>query len=321
MNYLAARRVPTLAGEQAATRVPTLAGELAAMLAATLAVMLSLVSFPAPAAVDAVDDDRRTITLPAPARRIISLAPHVTELLFAAGAGDRIIGTSRYSDFPAAALDIPRIGDSFAIDAERVLALKPDLIVVWLHGNSEAQLEQIRKLGIPVFSSEPRRLADIGSTLRRFGSLTGTGATAETAARLFERDVAALRERYAGRPPVRVFYQIAERPLLTINREHIIDDVLALCGARNVFSELGVLTPNVTAEAVAARDPEAIVTSADEPGNQTSFGVWKKMTAMHATRKGNFIELRSDLISRQSSRIIEGAKRLCAELDGIRARR
>ena len=301
-------------------RARTVAGKLAETLA-TLAMMLLLVSFEAHAAVHAIDDEGRTVTLPSPARRIISLAPHVTELLFAAGAGERIIATSRFSDYPPAALDIPRIGDSFAIDTERVLALKPDLIVVWLHGNSEAQLEQMRKLGIPVFSSEPRRLADIGATLRRFGTLTGNEAAAETAARRFERDVATLRERHAGRPIVRVFYQIAERPLLTINREHIIEDVLELCGARNIFAELGTLTPNVTAEAVAARDPEAIVTSADEPGNESSFAVWKRLTAMHATRKRNFIELHSDLISRQSPRIVEGAKTLCAELDRVRSRR
>ena len=297
--------------------------------ALTLAALMSCVVGPtyaavaafANAAVAAVDDEGRTITLASPARRIISLAPHVTELLFAAGAGDRIIATSRFSDYPPAALDIPRIGDSFVIDAERVLALKPDLIVVWLHGNSEGQLEQMRKLGIPVFSSEPRRLIHIGSTLRRFGTLTGNEAAAETAAQRFERDVATLRERYRGRPVVRVFYQIAERPLLTINREHLIADVLELCGARNVFSELGALTPNVTAEAVAARDPEAIITSAHEPGNESSFGIWKMLKAMHATRKRNFIELHSDLISRQSPRIVEGAKRLCEELDRVRARR
>ena len=289
--------------------------------ALALAALMSCVAGPAHSTVSAVDDEGRMITLASPARRIISLAPHVTELLFAAGAGDRIVATTRFSDYPPAALDIPRIGDSFVIDAERVLALKPDLIVVWLHGNSEGQIEQMRKLGIPVFSSEPRRLAHIGSTLRRFGTLTGNEAAAETAAQAFERNVAALRERYRGRSVVRVFYQIAERPLLTINREHLIDDVLELCRARNVFSELGALTPNVTAEAVAARDPEAIVTSADEPGNKSSFSLWEKLTAMHATRKRNFIELQSDLISRQSPRIVEGAKRLCEELDRVRARR
>src|SRR5258705_5926317 len=140
-----------------------------------------------------VDDDRQAIVLKAPARRIISLAPHVTELLFAAGAGDRIVGTIRYSDYPPAALQVPRLGDSCNVDSERVLQLKPDLLVVWLHGNPEAQLDKLRRLGIPVFSSEPRTLADIASTIRRFGTLAGTSATADSAAAAFEARIAALR--------------------------------------------------------------------------------------------------------------------------------
>lgn len=268
-----------------------------------------------------VDDGGNSIVLAQPARRIISLAPHVTELLFAAGAGDRIVGTTRYSDYPPAALNIARIGDSFAVDSERVLRLKPDLIVVWLHGNSDAQLEQLRRLGIPVFSSEPRRLSDIASTIRLFGRLTGNERVAEEAAKTFEQQVAALHSAYAERPPVTVFYQVAERPLLTINREHIIDDVLNLCGARNVFADLPALTPSINPEAVAARDPEAIVTSGGEPGNETGFALWSKMKSLRATRRHNYILLLSDLISRQSPRILEGARALCDEVDKVRARR
>ena len=268
-----------------------------------------------------IDDSGQAIVLKQPARRIISLAPHVTELLFATGAGERIVGTTRYSDYPAAALNIPRIGDSFAVDSERVLQLKPDLIVVWLHGNSDAQLEQLKRLGLPVFSSEPRRLADIASTIRRFGLLTGNERVADDAARNFESQVASLRSTYAERSPVTVFYQVAERPLLTINREHIIDDVLTLCGARNVFAGLAGLTPSISAEAVVARDPEAIVTSGDEPGHATGFAGWAKLTTLRATRHHNFILLSSDTISRQSPRIVEGARMLCEEIEKVRRKR
>ena len=267
------------------------------------------------------DDGGQTVALQQPAQRIISMAPHVTELLFAAGAGDRIVGTIRYSDYPPAALAIPRIGDSFALDSERVLSLKPDLIIVWLHGNSEGQLNQLRRLGIPVFSSEPRRLAHIASTLRRFGRLAGTVASSEAAASSFEQRVSALRSRYSGRPAVPVFYQISERPLLTINREHIIDDVIRVCGGRNVFSNLGALTPMVSPEAVLAANPEAIVTSGGEAGNATGFGMWSKLPSLLATRRQNFVLLNSDTISRQSDRILDGAQALCDELERVRARR
>ena len=275
----------------------------------------------AAAEIRVVDDDGKAIVLRQPARRIISLAPHVTELLFAAGAGGALAGASRYSDYPPAALAVPRIGDSFALDAERILALMPDLVIVWLHGNPEGQLDQLRRLGLPVFSSEPRRLADIASTIRRFGALAGTEGAAEAAAAAFDRRVAALRARYAGRPPVPVFYQVSERPLLTINHRHIIDDVLRLCGGANVFAGLGALTPMVSPEAVLAANPEAIVTSGGETGNETGFALWSKLPSLLATRRGNFVMLHSDTISRQSDRILDGAAALCEQLEQVRARR
>lgn len=273
------------------------------------------------AVIRVVDDDGKTIELAQAARRIISVAPHVTELLFAAGAGDRIIGTIAYSDFPPAALGIPRIGDSFIIDLERVVRLKPDLIIVWLHGNAEGQLEKLRRLGIPVFASEPRRLAEIASTLRRFGTLTGNEQRAETAAATFEQRVQALRVRYAGRPPVRVFYQVSERPLLTINGEHLISDVLAVCGATNVFADLKPLVPSINAEAVLKANPEAIIASSAEAGNENGFRTWSKFSTLQAARRKNFVLLHSDTISRQSDRILEGAGRLCEALERIRAAR
>ncbi|MEO8134491.1 MAG: cobalamin-binding protein [Betaproteobacteria bacterium] len=290
---------------------------------AVAAIVLSLLlgAVPPVAAIQVVDDGGQTIVLAQPAQRIISLAPHVTELLFAAGAGDRIIGTIAFSDYPPAALAIPRIGDSFIIDLERVLSLKPDLIVVWLHGNAEGQLDKLRRLGIPVFSSEPRRLSDIASTLRRFGVLTGSERTAEPAAAVFEHRVQALRERFAGRPPVSVFYQIAERPLLTVNGNHLISDVLRLCGANNVFADLKPLVPSINAEAVAKANPEAIVTSGGESGNDTNFASWARLSSLTAARRKNFVLLNSDTISRQSDRILDGAGLLCEALDGVRAKR
>jgi iron complex transport system substrate-binding protein len=290
---------------------------------ATLVLCTILAGVPGTAAAEirVTDDGGQVIVLRQPARRIISLAPHVTELLFAAGAGNRIVGTSRYSDFPAAALAIPLVADSFVLDSERILSLKPDLIVVWRHGNSEGQLEQLRRLGLPVFSSEPRRLADISGTLRRFGILTGNETAAEAAANAFDQRVAALRARYGGRSAVPVFYQISERPLLTVNGEHLIDDVLRLCGGSNIFSGVKALTPMVSPEAVVAANPEAIVTSGGEAGNETGFAAWARLPSLLATRRHNFVLLNSDTISRQSDRILDGAQVLCDQLELVRAKR
>ena len=166
-----------------------------------------------------------------------------------------------------------------------------------------------------------RRLADIAGTIRRFGRLAGTEGAADAAATAFENRVAALRTRYAGRPAVPVFYQIAQRPLLTINREHLIDDVLRLCGGVNVFAGLQALTPMVSPEAVLAADPEAIVAAGGEAGNETGFATWKRLPGMLAVRRNNFIMLHSDTISRQSARIVEGAGALCDQLERVRAKR
>lgn len=290
---------------------------------ATCALWAILPALPDTAAAEirVTDDAGQAIVLVQPAQRVVSLAPHVTELLFAAGAGSRIVGTIRYSDYPAAALAIPRVGDSFVLDTERILSLKSDLIIVWLHGNSAGQLEQLRRLGLPVFSSEPRQLADISGTMRRFGILTGTEDTAEPAAAAFDRRVAGLRARYAGRSAVPVFYQVSERPLLTINGKHIIDDVIRLCGGHNIFSGLSSLTPMVSPEAVLAANPEAIVTSGGETGNETGFTTWNRLPSLLATRRHNFVLLHSDTISRQSDRILEGAETLCEQLERVRSRR
>jgi len=293
-----------------------------ALVAAAAALCAALATTPAIAApVRVTDDSGRTLELAQPARRIVSLAPHVTELLFSAGAGSHVVGAVRYSDWPPAARAIPRIGDSFALDAERVVALQPDLAIVWQHGNADGQLAQLRRLGIPVFASEPSTLADIASTIRRFAQIAGTEAAGERAARAFETAIGALRERYAQRPPVRVFYQVSARPLLTINRRHLIDDVIRLCGGVNVFAGLGPLVPNVGAEAVVAADPEAIVAAGGEAGNDDGFALWTPLTRMTATARGNLILLSSDTISRQSDRVAQGAAMLCAELDRVRARR
>src|SRR5262249_51386979 len=137
----------------------------------------------------------------------------------------------------------------------------------------------------------------------------------------FEARVARLRERYGSRSPVRVFYQVAQRPLLTINGRHLIDDVIRLCGARNIFASLSPLVPTVTPEAVAAADPEAIVSTGGEAGNDPGFALWERMRGLVATRRGNFVLLASDTISRQSDRILEGAERLCDALEKVRSRR
>ncbi|WP_442771033.1 helical backbone metal receptor, partial [Zoogloea ramigera] len=152
------------------------------------------------APVDIVDDQGQALRLAQPARRIVSLAPHITELLYAAGAGERVVGAVQYSDYPEAAKKLPRVGGYSAVDMEQVIALKPDLVVAWQSGNRNAHLDQLRALGIPVFINEPRRIDDVAKSLAQFGRLAGTDAAGEAAAKAFRARHAALVAKYSARP-------------------------------------------------------------------------------------------------------------------------
>jgi len=291
-----------------------------------LATLVALVHAPvAHADVTARDDAGNTVTLPAPAQRVISLAPHATELVYAAGGGAKLVGTVTYSDYPPAAQAVPRVGDNKALDLERIAALKPDLIVVWRHGNAERQTDALRALHIPLFFSEPKHLDDVATSLRQLGTLLGTAPVADAAAASFSRDIAALRARYAARAPVTMFFQVWDRPLTTLNGAHLFNEVIALCGGRNVFAALKPLAPSVTDEAVLAANPEAIVTTSagatrsDAP--LPSLARWRAWPALTAVARNNLFAIDGDLLTRPSPRIAQGAAALCEDLDAARARR
>jgi len=292
-----------------------------ALLRGLFGVVMALTGAVASAQIRLVDDSGRSVALARPAQRIISLAPNMTELLFAAGAGKRVVGTVEYSNYPEAARRIARIGDNAQLDLERIVALKPDLILVWQAGNAQRQLDNLLQLGIPVFYSDPRRISDIARAIEQFGRLAGSDMVALATAREFEARVKELRERYAGRAPVKVFFQIWDQPLMTVSGDHMISDVIALCGGKNVFAGLKPLAPTVSIEAVLAADPEAIGGATAEAGQLGSLESWKTWPRLDAVARGNLFVIHSDLISRNSPRILEGAREVCAELDAARTRR
>jgi iron complex transport system substrate-binding protein len=283
---------------------------LTAILAATL---------PARAAVSVSDDNGNTVTLQKPAQRVISLAPHVTELLFAAGGGSHVAGVVAYSDFPEAAKAIPQIGSSREVDLERIMALKPDLVVVWRHGSPEQQIEMVRKLGVPMYYSEPRKLEDIPASLRKLGQLMGTGAAAGPAAAQLEKQLAELRGHYASRPVVRSFYQVWDKPLYTLNGEHIVSDALRLCGGENIFGRLQVTAPVVSVEGVLQENPEAIFATAEK--NYGGVSMWKAYPTLTAVRNGNLFTINGNLLNRAGPRMIAGAAMLCEKLELARQHR
>jgi iron complex transport system substrate-binding protein len=286
----------------------------------TLSLILPL-TMQSAAAVEVRDDAGNLVNLAGSAHRIVTLAPHATELVFAAGAGDRIVGTVSYSDYPAAARDIPRIGSNSQIDIERLIALKPDLLVVWLHGTASRQLEQLRGLGIPLFYSEPQHLADIPDAVMRLGQLAGTEAQARVAASALRAQLAALDAQYRGRSPVRLFYQVWPHPLYTLNGKHIVSDAIRTCGGVNIFAGLHAIAPTVGVEAVLLENPEAVITGDLNRKNEDGLALWRAYPALLAVQRGNLFALDGDLLSRPGPRMIEGAAALCKSLETARAHR
>jgi iron complex transport system substrate-binding protein len=262
-------------------------------------------------ALQVVDDSGKTVTLHAPAQRIVSLAPHVTEQLYAIGAGDLLVGAVDYSDYPEAARALPRVGGYSRLDLEQILALKPDLVVGWQSGNSSQQLERIEELGLTLYRSEPRRLDAIASSMERLGILTGKEATATEQATDFRHRVAALRRAARGRAPRTLFYQIWNRPLMTVNGEHLIDEVITLCGGRNIFVDLPVLTPTVSEEAVIAANPEVIIASGMGQERPEWLDDWRRWPQLRAVQNNALYSIDPNIIQRPTPRLLDGVAQMC----------
>jgi len=271
------------------------------------------------AAVAVVDDAGRRVELEQPARRIVSLAPHVTEMLYAAGAGDRVVAAVSYSDYPEAAKELPRVGTYNRFDIEQVLAHEPDLVVGWQSGNPGTSLEKLRQLGPSLYITEPRSLEAIATNLERLGRLAGTDREASVAAADFRRKHRELRDRYSGRPPLDVFYEIWNDPLMTINGEHLISDIIRSCGGRNVFGDLPAIAPRISVEAVLERDPEVLIASGMDDERPEWLDEWKQWPELRAARREHLFFIPPNTLQRHTPRVLEGMERLCRVLEEARS--
>jgi iron complex transport system substrate-binding protein len=267
------------------------------------------------------DDSGAQVRLNGPAQRIVSLSPHITEILFAAGAGGRLVGTVDYSDYPPEARRIARIGSYESPDVEAIVALKPDLVIGWPTGNSPSELEPLKRLGIPLFWSEPDRIEDVAGNLEQFGELAGTSSVAAPAAAAYRARLAQLRQRYSDRPPVRTFYEIWNEPPTTIGRRQIIGSAIRLCGGVNVFGDLPEMAPVVSVEAVLAADPEVIVASGSDEARPAWLDDWRRWPQLTAAVRDNLFSIAPDLIQRHTPRLLDGAEQLCGDLETARRRR
>lgn len=267
------------------------------------------------------DDTGAEIRLKAPASRIITLAPHAAETLFAAGGGERMVGTVDYSDYPEAVKKMTKVGGYSGLDLEAIAALKPDLVIAWQSGNSTAQIDKIKALGLTVFVTQPNTMEDVALQLERFGKLAGSEATANVAAARFRERLAKLKTRYSGKARVRTFYQIWKQPLMTVGGPQIITDAIRLCSGENVFGHLTQMAPTVSLEAVIATDPEAIIATGMGDARPDWLGDWNKWTRMTAVQRDNLFHINPDIMQRHTPRILDGTEKLCQYLETARSRR
>ena len=273
------------------------------------------------AEIKVTDDAGRTVRLARPAQRIVTLAPHMAETLYAAGAGERLVGTVEFSDYPLEAQKVRRVGGYSRVDLEAVAALKPDLVIGWQSGNAPSTLDALRALGLTVYVSQPERIEDVAREIERFGELAGTEKVAQPKAAELRRRQAALQREYASRPTVRTFYQIWKQPLATIGGKQIISSVISLCGGENVFATLGNLAPTVSVEAVIAANPEAIVASGMDAARPEWLDDWKRWTTIAAVARDNLFFVPPELIQRHTPRLLDGAEILCRQLESARQKR
>lgn len=262
------------------------------------------------------DDDQRTLTLKVAAPRIVSLAPGATAMLFAAGAGAQIVGTSGYSDEPAAAQRIERVGDSQNFDIERILFLHPDVVVVWSGGTSAAQIDKIERVGLPVYRHRIRILADIPDSLRRLGALAGTQREAQLAADRYAGRITALERRYASAAAGTILMQVWDRPIYTVGRTELMSDVVRICGYQNVYGDLNEPGPAVSLESVLARDPDLILAvGTDLPTANEWLRRWRAFPTLKAVRSGRLIPWADPRLSRLGPSMVEATEALCGAIE------
>jgi len=270
-------------------------------------------------AIEVIDDAGRKIFLQQPAQKIISLAPHITELIFSAGAGEKISATDDYSDYPEAAKSITRIGDANHLDIETILSLQPDLIVAWGSGQSHDHfIRKLIHLKQTVYISSPVNLDDIPRTVENLGKLTGTYPVAKQRSQEFRNTLEGIIEKYSKRSLVTVFYEIWHQPLFTINGKHVMSKVIQICGGENIFTDLPLLSPEVSIESVIAADPDVIIASGDGKRRPPWLDDWLQWPTITAVRNNHLDYIEPDLIQRHTFRILQGARILCEQLQRAR---
>ncbi len=271
-------------------------------------------------AIEVRDDEDTLVQLERAANRIISLAPSLTELLYAAGAGSKIVGVVEYSDYPEAAKSLPIIGRHDMLDMERILELQPDLVVAWQSGNPRASVNRLRELGLTVYIAEPKSLSSIPSHIQRLAKLAGTEAQAASVIAEFETTLGTLSDTYTHKSIVRTFYQVWDRPLISAGGNELINDIIQLCGGENIFADISLVAPKVSVEAVLIRDPQAIVASGMDIERPEWLDEWLNWEQLSAVASDSLFFVPPELLQRHTPRALAGARQMCEQIDSARSR-
>lgn len=283
-----------------------------------LYVCLLVLSVPASAELVVTDDKGNTLHLDRPARRIVSLAPHITETLFAAGAGKYIVGVVAYSDYPPEANKIKQIGNYKKLDIEAIAALRPDLVVAWGAGNDPQQIEQLKKLGLTVYIDDPRKIQDIADAIEEYGRMVDNMREAIEVAQEFRLRYRDIRRSYADRPKLRGFYQVWNKPLITVNGQHLISDVMSICGIENMYADMKQLVPRVSVESVIEKDPQIIIASGMGEARPEWLDDWRKWKDIQAVQYNNLFFIPPSIIQRHAPRVLDAAELLCEQAETAR---
>ena len=277
---------------------------------------LLLISFSG--AAEIIDDEGNLVRLEKPAERIISLAPSLTELVYAAGAGSRLIGVVEYSDYPASADSLPVVGRFDGLDIERILELKPDLIVAWQSGNPKSSITQLKNLNLEVYVAEPKNLSSIASHIEKLSVLTGTESRAQIAIQEFNSIYGELKRKYNNKSKVKVFYQLWDRPIITVGGNELINDIIELCGGENIFGDLPQLAPKIDQESVLIRNPKVIVASGSNTERPQWLDEWKLWPQLTAVAEENLYFIIPELLQRHTPRALLGTRQMCEYIDQAR---
>ena len=267
--------------------------------------------------VQVVDFDGNNVILNKPAERLIALAPHIVENIYSAGAGDSLVGVMAFSNFPQAALDLPIVASYDKTNYEKIIALKPDLIIAWASGNSHNSVNRLRELGYPVYIDQADTLADVAKSIRDIGVLTGNTEQANNTAADYLQGLTKLQNKYQNSPILEVFYQVWQQPLYTINGKHIISDAIRLCGGVNIYADELAVSPVINIESLLQRNPDVIVAGANPTADWLHN--WQKWHSLKAVQNQHLFIVNPDHMQRHTVRLLLGVESLCEQMQMARS--